>query len=120
MDCQNKFLSIFGIKQELCQKRSKLLLKTHKFLAVSLDFFCVHLNMVATRNQTPHAQLVQRFLTDGVSIPSNAIIGDAQGDGNTMDGERFPSCQPCQFQKLLYRWGALPIAFAHVNHPHAS
>jgi hypothetical protein len=32
-----------------------------------------------------------------------------------VDGERSPSRQPYQCQKLLSRWGALPIAFAHVN-----
>jgi hypothetical protein len=32
-----------------------------------------------------------------------------------MDGELSPLLQPYYSQKLLYRWGALPIAFANVN-----
>jgi hypothetical protein len=32
-----------------------------------------------------------------------------------MDGKCSPSCQPYYFQKLLCKWGALSIAFTHVN-----
>jgi hypothetical protein len=49
---------------------------------------------------------------DGERSPSLEML---RKDGNTVDGKRSPSPQPYHSQKLLCKWEALPIVFAHVN-----